>query len=130
MSGIASMARPSMVPTYLAGGGRIDPERLFSDNAEKEAYRRILDGGRGGNLAPDVKVKRVVVKTFDLSDCSQVSEYEKLWAELLEKVARMEVFVEAQKDLVKRADGTSYWMKYVEYVEYEDARKESDGEKE
>ena len=37
----------------------------------------------------------------------------------------MEVFVESQKDLVKRPDGTSYWMKYVEYVEYADAANES-----
>ena len=47
-------------------------------------------------------------------------------AELLEKTARNEVIVEAQKDLVRRKDGTSYWMKYVEYVEFGEASKSND----
>lgn len=126
MSGIASMALPGRIPTYVTGKGRINTNDLFSSQDEKAEYRKILDGGSGSNIAPDVKIKKVCVKIFDLSDKDQVDEYERLWKELLEKVARMEVLVEAQKDLVKRADGTSYWMKYVEYVEYEDASKNND----
>jgi len=125
MSGIASMALPGSVPTYVVGRGRINPKELFSSNEERSEYRRILNGRELDNIAPDVKIKKVCVKIFDLSNEEQVREYERLWSELLEKVARMEVFVESQKDLVKRPDGTSYWMKYVEYVEYADAADES-----
>lgn len=129
MSGIASMALPGRIPTYVAGRGRINPEDIFSSQKEKEEYRRILSGGQDRNIAPDVRIKKVCVKIFDLSDEEQVKEYERLWSELLEKVARMEVFVESQKDLVKRPDGTSYWMKYVEYVEYGDASEGNDKSK-
>ena len=129
MSGIASMALPGRIPTYVAGKGRINPEDIFSSQEEKEEYKRILSGKQGGNIAPDVRIKKVCVKIFDLSDDEQVKEYERLWAELLEKVARMEVLVESQKDLVKRPDGTSYWMKYVEYVEYGDASEGNDKSK-
>ena len=125
MSGIASMALPGGIPTYVVGKGRINPKELFSSNEERSEYRRILNGRELDNIAPDVKIKKVCVKIFDLSNEDQVREYERLWSELLEKVARMEVFVESQKDLVKRPDGTSYWMKYVEYVEYADAAGES-----
>jgi hypothetical protein len=34
-------------------------------------------------------------------------------------VSKGQVVVETSKDLVHRPDGTSYWMKYVEYVEFE-----------
>ena len=64
---------------------------------------------------------RVRVETFDLSDPARVEAYERLWKELLEKSGRMEVAVDSRKDLVHRADGTSYWLKYVEYVEFGDA---------
>ena len=134
---IASMGLPGRIPTAPAGNGAIDPSDLFGSAAEKEKYRKILEGQRsGGNIAPDVKFKKVVVKIFDFSDQKQVEEYERLWLELLEKTARMEVSVESRKDLVHRKDGTSYWMKYVEYVEFGDSKKSendkdsSDGAKE
>lgn len=117
MYSIASMALPGKIPT-AGGGSGLTPEALFTSASEKAAYRKILDGGAQGVSSPAFKVKKVSVRTFDLSDPDQVSEYEKLWASLLEKVGRMEAVVDSQKDLVKRADGTSYWMKYVEYVEF------------
>lgn len=124
MSGIASMALPGRIPVSGQGRG-ITPESLFRNEQEKAAYQRLLDEKTGRNIAPDVKIKKVSVKIFDFSDRGQVEEYEKLWAELLEKTARNEVIVEAQKDLVHRKDGTSYWMKYVEYVEFGDASEEN-----
>ena len=89
-------------------------------------YQRLLDARMGIGIASDIKVSKVSVRIFDFSDQKQVEEYEKLWAELLEKTARNEVVVESQKDLVKIKDGTSYWMKYVEYVEFGDASKSND----
>ena len=130
MSGIASMAIPGRIPTFSSGGKRIDPSSLFKDSGERSAYQAVLDGQTGRNIAPDVKVKKVCVKIFDLSVQSQVEEYEKLWSDLIEKTAKNEVIVEAQKDLVRRADGTSYWMKYVEYVEFGDAAEENSKPKE
>jgi hypothetical protein len=125
MSGIASMALPGRIP--VAGSGRdITPESLFSNQQERAMYQRLLDARMGIGLAPDVKVNKVSVRIFDFSDQNQVEEYENLWAELLEKTARNEVIVEAQKDLVRRKDGTSYWMKYVEYVEFGEASKSND----
>lgn len=119
MASVASMALPGSIPTI--GIGRIAPGSLFSDDEEREKYRSIMGSRTSENIAPDVKIKKVKVCIFDLSDGKQVAEYEKLWAELLEKTAKNEVVVEAQKDLVHRKDGTSYWMKYVEYVEFGDA---------
>lgn len=107
------MALPGGIPTVMTGRGKVDPMSIISNPVEMAEYKRILDG-----VSQPVKIKKVRVKIFDLSDENQVEEYEKLWAELLEKVAAMEVSVESHKDLVHRADGTSYWMKYVEYVEY------------
>ena len=137
---VSSMGFPSMIPTTVVGKGApgaMDPSLIFSSSAEKDKYRKLLeDGRRTDGIAPDVKFKKVVVRIFDLSDEKQVEEYEKLWLELLEKTARMEVSVESRKDLVHRKDGTSYWMKYVEYVEFGDAKESrnvnepSDGEKE
>lgn len=125
MSGIASMALPGRIP--VSGSGRdITPESLFSSPQERAMYQRLLDARMGIGPAPDVKVNKVSVRIFDFSDKKQVEEYEKLWAELLEKTARNEVIVEAQKDLVRRKDGTSYWMKYVEYVEFGEASKSND----
>lgn len=89
-------------------------------------YQRLLDARMGIGLSSDIKVSKVSVRIFDFSDKKQVEEYEKLWAELLEKTARNEVIVEAQKDLVRRKDGTSYWMKYVEYVEFCDANESNE----
>ena len=115
----ASMGIPGIIPTVLSRNGAIDPTVIFGSASEKEKYRRLLEGqAKRDNIAPDVRFKKVVVKIFDLSDQKQVEEYEKLWLELLEKTARMEVSVESRKDLVHRKDGTSYWMKYVEYVEF------------
>lgn len=129
MSGIASMALPGRIPTF-GSGGKITPDILFRNDRERAAYQSLLDEKTGRGSTPSVKVERVCVRIFDLSDSGQVAEYEKLWAELLEKTARNEVIVEAQKDLVRRADGTSYWMKYVEYVEFSDADSDKkDGER-
>lgn len=129
MSGIASMALPGRIPTFCSGG-KITPDVLFRNDSERAAYQSLLDEKTGRGTAPSVKVERVCVRIFDLSDADQVAEYEKLWAELLEKTARNEVIVEAQKDLVRRSDGTSYWMKYVEYVEFSDVDSDKkDGER-
>ena len=104
----------------MSGAGRsmITPENLFSCSAEKAAYQKLIDNANGGKSAEAVKIKKVCVRIFDLSDSKQVKAYEKLWTELLEKASRMEVIVDHHKDLVQRKDGTSYWMKYVEYVEF------------
>ena len=72
------------------------------------------------------RVRKVKVEIFDLSDKKDVKAYEKLWAELLEKASRMEVVIDHHKDLVHRPDGTSYWMKYVEYVEFGDGSEDKD----
>lgn len=102
---VASMALPGSVPTFGTDGRSVDPMELL-----KKAFP-------GVGSAP-LKIKKVSVKIFDFSDEKQIKEYEKLWAKLLEKKARLEVAVETSKDLVRRADGTSYWLKYVEYVEF------------
>jgi len=125
---LATMALPGSIPA--AGGGmRLTPESLFRSADEKAAYQKILDQTKPG---PDVKVKKVKVEIFDLSDKDQREAYEKLWTELLEKSTKLEVIVDHRKDLVHRKDGTSYWMKYVEYVEFCDASegaKPEDGKK-
>lgn len=105
------------------GRGMITPESLFSSSAEKADYQKLIDGSGTG---AELKIKKVKVEIFDLSDTEQIKTYEKLWTELLEKASRMEVVVESRKDLVQRQDGTSYWMKYVEYVEFGDASEESE----
>ena len=114
----------------MSGSGRsmITPESLFSSSAEKAAYQKLIDNSTGGKPTESVKIKKVCVRIFDLSNAKQVKEYEKLWTELLEKASRMEVIVDHHKDLVQRKDGTSYWMKYVEYVEFGAASSE-DSEK-
>ena len=101
----------------------ISPESLFH-NGEKSEYQNILDGVPN-KITSDVVVKKVKVEIFDLSDQEQLRKYEKLWAELLKKAMKMEVVVDSRKDLVHRSDGTSYWMKYVEYVEFGDSANES-----
>lgn len=118
MSGFSSIAIPGGIPMSGAGRSMITPESLFSSSAEKAAYQRLIDNANGSKRAEAVKIKKVCVKIFDLSDSKQVKAYEKLWTELLEKASRMEVIVDHHKDLVQRKDGTSYWMKYVEYVEF------------
>lgn len=107
--------------TTLAGTGAPVPslpDPVFESARERDAYQSIVDGSakRGG-----IKIKKVKVEIFDLSDPKQVRKYERLWKELLEKTARMEVAVDSRKDLVRRADGTSFWMKYVEYTEFGEA---------
>lgn len=130
MSGVASMGIPGRIPTFCSAGSWLTPDALFKDDREKAAYRGIIEGRGYGAASPAIKVGKVCVRIFDLSDPVQVSEYEKLWAELLEKASRNEVIVESQKDLVHRKDGTSYWMKYVEYVEFGEAEAtKTDGEK-
>ena len=118
MSGFSSIAIPGGIPMSGAGRSMITPENLFSSSAEKAAYQRLIDNATGGKSTEAVKIKKVCVRIFDLSDSKQVKAYEKLWSELLEKASRMEVIVDHHKDLVQRKDGTSYWMKYVEYVEF------------
>ena len=61
MSGIASMALPGSIPTYVIGKGRINPNELFSSGDEKSEYSRILNGRKGDDIAPDVKIKKVCV---------------------------------------------------------------------
>lgn len=112
MSSISSMALPGRIPT-VGLGGMITPDSLFGRGGDMPGSQRL-----DGSPAPGIKVKKVKVAVFDLSDKKQVRAYEKLWAYLLEKTAKMEVVVDHHKDLVHRPDGTSYWMKYVEYVEF------------
>lgn len=128
MSGFSSIAVPGGIPMSGSGRSMITPESLFSSSAEKAAYQKLIDNANGGKSTESVKIKNVRVRIFDLSDAKQVKEYEKLWTELLEKASRMEVIVDHHKDLVQRKDGTSYWMKYVEYVEF-GAADPSDSEK-
>lgn len=114
MSGFANIALPGGIPT--SGGGRgITPESLFK-HGERAKYEKLLDSyaKAGGGL----DIKNVSVRIFDLSDKKERKEYEKLWAKLLVKVSKGEAVVDSSKDLVHRTDGTSYWMKYVEYVEF------------
>ena len=118
MSGFSSIAVPGGIPMSGAGRSMITPENLFSCSAEKSAYQKLIDNATGNRSAEAVKIKKVCVRIFDLSDSKQIKAYEKLWSELLEKASRMEVIVDHHKDLVQRKDGTSYWMKYVEYVEF------------
>lgn len=114
MSGFSGIALPGRLPTD--GGGReIDASSLFRSASEKAAYKRLIDSGRPGQ---ELRIAKVKVEIFDLSDPKQVRRYEKLWASLLPKVSVGSVVVDHHKDLVRRADGTSYWMKYVEYVEF------------
>lgn len=123
MSGFDNAALPGRIPTSHLGKDLITPESLFKDSAEKAMYRRfMMDAGEA--MRKEFKVKKVKVRIFDLSDAKQCREYEKLWAELLMKVSKMEAVVESSKDLVHRPDGTSYWMKYVEYVEFDDGSTE------
>lgn len=126
MSGFSSIGNPGNIPTVGSGANAASPASLFRSIDEKLRYQDLVGGVR--KPAP-VKVKKVCVKIFDLSDQSQVEEYENLWAELLAKSSSMEVVVDTRKDLVHRADGTSYWMKYVEYVEFgPDETQNSEGE--
>ena len=114
MSGFSSIAVPGKIPTCGGGSGSITPDSLFSSEKERLAYKYILEGGG----KPNINIKKVKVEIFDMSDAKQVKRYEKLWKELLEKASRMEVVVDHSKNLVQRPDGTSYWLKYVEYVEF------------
>lgn len=114
MSGFAGIALPGSLPT-VGKGKNITPDMLFRTNAEKKKYERILDAAGSLNT---LEIKKVEVRIFDLSDNKQRKDYEKLWAKLLPMVAKGEVVVDHSKDLVHRPDGTSYWMKYVEYVEF------------
>lgn len=102
---------PGGVRTFLTGGDEVSPKGILG------AMQATQPPAQGAGF----KVRRVKVETFDLSDPERVRAYESLWAELLEKSGRMEVVVDSRKDLVHRADGTSYWLKYVEYVEFGDA---------
>lgn len=117
MSAFDDAALPGRIPTSGSGSSMITPDVLFKNEAEKALYRDILDGA-GKSTSRAFKVKKVKVEIFDLSDSAQRRKYEKLWAELLVKVSKLEAVVEQSKDLVRRPDGTSYWMKYVEYVEF------------
>ena len=125
MSAFSDIALPGRMPVAGAGRDMVTPETLFCSKAEKDIYQRLLDRATGtGQSSPSFK--SVKVKIFDLSDHKQVEAYEKLWLKLLNKIARMEAVVDARTDLVRRADGTSYWMKYVEYTEFGDAEEAKD----
>lgn len=126
MSAFDDAALPGRIPTSGSGAAMVTPAVLFKNEKEKAIYQEILDGK---SSKKDFKVRKVKVEVFDLSDESQRKKYEKLWAELLMKVSRMEAVVESSKDLVKRPDGTSYWMKYVEYVEFGEDTSKAKGEK-
>lgn len=115
MSGFSSAALPGRMPTAGSGKDSVNPESLFSSRRERSAYEQILEQNTAGQ---NLNIKKVKVEVFDMSDPKQVRRYEKLWKELLEKVSRMEAVVDYSKNLVQRPDGTSYWMKYVEYVEF------------
>ena len=118
---LSSIAMPGSVRTVGTDGKPVSVDNLFGSIAEKEMYSRILGGAGYMNGASSgvFKVKGVHVKIFDMSDIDQLHEYEKLQKDLLERTSRLEVVVESRKDLVHRKDGTSYWMKYVEYIEFE-----------
>lgn len=118
MSVFSSIANPGAT-SLKCDNQSVSIEELFGNAGHKSENQK-----HGGQIGTDLKIKKVKVEIFDLSDKSQVDKYEKLWAELLIKSAKMEVVVDSRKDLVRRADGTSFWMKYVEYVEFGD----SDGE--
>lgn len=128
MSAFDDAALPGKIPTSGAGADMVTPAVLFKNEAEKAMYQQILNGDK---ISPSksFKVKKVKVEVFDLSDEVQRRKYEKLWAELLVKVSKLEAVVEASKDLVKRPDGTSYWMKYVEYVEFGEDTSKAKGDK-
>lgn len=127
MSAFDDAAIPGRMPTSGSGSQMVTPELLFKNEAEKAMYRDILNGA-GKSTSRAFKVKKVKVEIFDLSDSKQRSRYEKLWADLLVKVSKLEAVVEHSKDLVRRPDGTSYWMKYVEYVEFGEDNSKSKGE--
>lgn len=113
---IFSMANP--------GGGNLKPygskekvDSLFTgpndDLAQargRSAVEMFLSGG--------ASIQSVKVRIFDLSDDKQRNEYEVLWADLLARMSEGKVVVETHSDLVKHPDGTSYWMKYIEYIEF------------
>lgn len=112
MSGFANIALPGGIPT--SGGGRgITPESLFKSGRERLKYEQAL----ASSAVSGFDIKNVSVRIFDLSNEKERKSYEKLWAKLLGMVSKGEAVVESSKDLVQRPDGTSYWMKYVEYVE-------------
>ena len=107
MSGFADVALPGRMPTAGSGAKDTTAEKLFMGSM----MRRASDSG--------LRVKKVKVAIFDLSDDKQRHAYERLWSALLSKVASGRAVVDHSKDLVRRADGTSYWLKYVEYVEFD-----------
>lgn len=120
MSAFDLVAVPGKMPTS-GGGSGITPDSLFRGAKERAEYQRILDAVGAPTKISDIKDFKgckVKVDIFDLSDADQRKAYEKLWAKLLVKASNMEAVVESSKDLVHRKDGTSYWMKYVEYVEF------------
>lgn len=124
MSAFSDIALPGRMPVAGSGRGMVTPESLFASQAEKDFYKHLLD--RAGATQKTPNFKCVKVKIFDLSDAKQVASYEKLQLELLNKIARMEAVVDERTDLVHRADGTSYWMKYVEYTEFGDSEEAKD----
>jgi len=121
MSAFDTAALPGRMPTAGSGADQVSPEHLFRSRHEKSLYEELLKGVPGSSF--DFRVKKVKVEIFDLSDADQRKKYEKLYSELLVKSSKNEVVVETRKDLVHRPDGTSYWMKYVEYVEFGNSSK-------
>lgn len=118
MSAFDSIALPGGIPTAGPGARDVNPDSLFRDKAEKALSMRLKRDVMGDDWTRDLEIQKVKVEIFDLSDPKQRKAYEKLYKELLVKISRNEAAVDMRKDLVSREDGTSYWMKYVEYVEY------------
>lgn len=113
MSGFANIAVPGGIPTSGSGRG-ITPESLFKSGKERLRYEQVL----ASSAVSGLDIKNVSVRIFDLSNEKERKSYEKLWVKLLGMVSKGEAVVDSSKDLVRRPDGTSYWMKYVEYVEF------------
>lgn len=113
---VFSRALPGKIPTYGGGSGN----DLFDPAVTRSKFQSMLEDGGLGQQFPfsdKAQVVKVKVEIFDLSDESQREAYEKLWIELFDMSSRGEaLIVDSRKDLVHRPDGTSYWMKYVEYA--------------
>ena len=132
MSAFSSAALPGVIKAH-GGGAGISPRDLFSDYSMMSHFG-VKAGEPTSLLADAIDGKgvtaRAKVEIFDLSSDKERREYEKLWGRLFVMASRGEACVDTRKDLVNRADGTSYWMRYVEYVVFERDSKAKDGKAE
>lgn len=124
MSGFSALGPKGSGKKCGQAGGMSGVQNLFRNEADRINHQNIIDGRRGRSR---IKVKKVKVEIFDMSDPKQVRRYERLWKELLEKASEMKVVIDHSKDLVRRSDGTSYWMKYVEYAEFDNPPENAEG---